>query len=82
MDIQTAILLLGAGAFTYYVIYKKNHLAGNILFILIGIITMLAGIPETEANFKLAQMGAGLLIIIGGLINEINDAMQKISKDR
>lgn len=73
MDTQTALIILAGLTFCYLILYKKNKLAGNIGFMIIGAGTALGG----DNN---SQIIIGVLLVAGGLISAIYDIARKLGK--
>jgi len=64
-------------AFSYLVVYKRNRLAGNIGYIISGILLVLGGQQATNTQ----TIGMGVFIILSGIwhgiMDIINDFKQK-----
>ena len=61
MDTQTAIIMVGAGIFNYYTLYKKNNIFGGIVFLLIGGTILMTADDET-------QRAIGMIVLLTSFI--------------
>jgi hypothetical protein len=75
MAIENTAFLIGMGLlFNYFIVYKKNKFFGNVLYLLLGIVTFYYGSSLTAIDKNITIM-IGVFIFVGSMINFIYDLL-------
>ena len=73
MAVQDITILIGIGIiFLYLIVYKKNHLFGNIGFIILGIVTF-----TVDSGVNAYAKAIGAIILFGGIVSGLYDFKYK-----
>ena len=73
MAIENTAFILGLGIlFNYFIVYKRNRFFGNILYILLSMLTFYHGSTLLNAD-KNIVIAIGIFMFIGSIINMIYD---------
>lgn len=73
MNTETSILLIGAGLFIYFIVYKKYRFFGNIAFMLLGLSLIMIQSDNS-------QIIIGMLVMVGSFLSLIFDGLRKLVK--
>ena len=83
MAISDELWLMAVGlGFNYFIIYRKNKLFGNLIFVLLGLGVAYIGTTATAGASQNMQIMVGIIIFIGGIMSLFIDIMKKLDTSR
>lgn len=83
MVIENTAFIIGLGIlFNYFIIYKRNRFFGNILYILLSMLTFYYGTGLALDQDKNIVITIGILMFIGSIISLIYDILSNNNKNK